>query len=97
MSEGFHVRCDTCPEETDSWNHADDDIRRAVQSIPALLELVRTGAWDEFGSLRTAGHYDCVGLAPFLIEHAKHQLVLVSEYGRRELLQEQVIESGGVK
>jgi hypothetical protein len=100
MSCHYLVCCRDCPATdedfhrhdgmvaTDWWSHADDDVRLAHDSLPLLVALHETGAWDSFCDLRTRGTYDCRGLASFLIRHAEHRLALVSECGEEEVLQD---------
>lgn len=77
MSHNYMVRC-KCGQETERWNHAEDNLLQAVKDSYPLYLLSKT-SWEVHYEQECKGFYN--GLAQFLARHWDHGgFEVVGEY-----------------
>lgn len=86
MSASWSLCCETCQEYSESYDQGKDMLKEVVRAWPQIKALLSVPAL--FYVDVYVGGASCSDAFSFLDEHAGHTLVLESEYGRKESLDE---------
>ena len=87
MSEYWGLHCKTCDKSTDhDINHGEEILRGLVKAMPHIraAKAVDNSSYLEFSIMGHRGS-DIIGFAE---DHAEHELLIESEYGYTEPIEE---------